>query len=76
VQSALETVSHAVEASQRIMHNLRPAILEQGLLPALHWIASALRAPHRRRVRDPPAAHRSRLPAGVPLVAYRAAQEP
>src|SRR5881227_2864038 len=31
VQSALETVTHAVESSQRIMHNLRPAILEQGL---------------------------------------------
>jgi len=39
VQSALETVTHAVEASQRIMHNLRPAILEQGLVAALHWIA-------------------------------------
>ena len=39
VQSALETVSHAVESSQRIMHNLRPAILEQGLAAALHWIA-------------------------------------
>jgi len=39
VQSALETVTHAVESSQRIMHNLRPAILEQGLAAALHWIA-------------------------------------
>ena len=29
--SALETVSHAIGASQRVMHNLRPAILEQGL---------------------------------------------
>jgi hypothetical protein len=31
---------HAIEASQRIMHNLRPAILEQGLVAALQWMAS------------------------------------
>jgi signal transduction histidine kinase len=33
VASALETVAHAIEASQRVMHNLRPAILEQGWSP-------------------------------------------
>jgi len=63
VQSAIETVTHAVESSQRIMHNLRPAILEQGLVAALHWIA--LRLPKQL----------PELPAGVPLVAYRTAQE-
>jgi signal transduction histidine kinase len=75
VSSALETVSHAVEASQRIMHNLRPAILEQGLLPALHWIA--LRFERRTGVECEIRLPRSvpELPAGVPLVAYRAAQE-
>jgi signal transduction histidine kinase len=75
VSSAIETLSHAVEASQRIMHNLRPAILEQGLLPALHWIA--LRFERRTgvecEIRLP--ASVPELPAGVPLVAYRAAQE-
>lgn len=75
VQSALETVSHAIEASQRIMHNLRPAILEQGLVAALQWmtarferrtgVSCVLRLPSGL----PP------LPAGVPLVAYRTAQE-
>jgi signal transduction histidine kinase len=75
VQSALETVSHAVESSQRIMHNLRPAILEQGLAAALHWIA--LRFERRAgvvctiRLPKKPL----ELPAGVPLVAYRTAQE-
>jgi signal transduction histidine kinase len=40
-RAALETVTgHAIEASQRIMHNLRPAILEQGLVAALQWMAS------------------------------------
>jgi len=75
VHSAIETVSLAIEASQRIMHNLRPAILEQGLVAALQWMAArferrngvacVLRAPKQPL----------NLPAGVPLVAYRAAQE-
>ena len=75
VQSAVETVSHAVEASQRIMHNLRPAILEQGLAAALNWIA--LRFERRSgiecQIRLPKKP--LELPAGVPLVAYRTAQE-
>ncbi|NDY91536.1 hybrid sensor histidine kinase/response regulator [Ideonella livida] len=73
--SALETVSHALEASQRIMHNLRPAILEQGLVPALQWMASRFERRtgvtcQFRTSHDSP-----QLPAGVPLVAYRTAQE-
>ncbi len=75
VASALETVAHALESSQRIMHNLRPAILEQGLVAALQWmthrfekrtgVLCTLRASHEQM----------QLPAGVPLVAYRMAQE-
>jgi signal transduction histidine kinase len=75
VQSAMEQASHATEASQRIMHNLRPAILEQGLVPALQWMAQrfdrrtgigcAFRTSHEHL----------ELPAGVPLVAYRFVQE-
>ena len=73
--SALETVTHAIEASQRIMQNLRPAILEQGLVAALQWMTSRFekrtgivcefRTTHEKVV----------LPSGVPLVAYRVAQE-
>ena len=74
-QSALETVTHAIEASQRIMHNLRPAILEQGLVAALQWMASR----HEKRTGIACDFHTSheqlQLPAGVPLVAYRTAQE-
>jgi signal transduction histidine kinase len=75
VQGALETVTAAIESSQRIMHNLRPAILEQGLLAALQWmtarferrtgITCSLRAPEQPLPLGP----------GVPLVAYRTAQE-
>jgi signal transduction histidine kinase len=75
VQTALETVTHAIESSQRIMHNLRPAILEQGLVAAVQWmcnrferrtgVACVFRTSHETM----------QLPAGVPLVAYRTAQE-
>jgi signal transduction histidine kinase len=78
-QMALETVTSAIDASQRIMQNLRPAILEQGLVAALQWMTSRfekrtgmaceLRIGERLQ-REP-----STLPQGVPLVAYRTAQE-
>ncbi|HOL37926.1 MAG TPA: response regulator, partial [Rubrivivax sp.] len=77
--SALETLTAAIEASQRIMQNLRPTILEQGLVAALQWLTSRferrtgvaceLRTNLERQGGPPP------LPAGVPLVAYRTAQE-
>ncbi len=73
--AALETLTLALESSKRIMHNLRPAILEQGLLAALQWIGQrfekrtgvvcVLRLPEQL----------DELPGGVPLVAYRTAQE-
>jgi signal transduction histidine kinase len=76
--SALELLTHATQSSQRIMQNLRPAILEQGLVAALQWmtrgfekrtgIACVFRTSHERLT----------LPAQallVPLVAYRTAQE-
>jgi len=79
VNNALETVTLAIEASQRIMHNLRPAILEQGLIAALQWMAGRF---ERRTgvtciLRTPQSAVSAlqHLPAGVPLVAYRVAQE-
>jgi signal transduction histidine kinase len=75
VRSALETVTHAIEASQRILHNLMPAILEQGLVAALQWMCASFEkrtgiATTFRASQEAPA-----LPAGVPLVAYRTAQE-
>jgi signal transduction histidine kinase len=73
--SALETVTHAIEASQRIMHNLRPAILEQGLVAALQWMASASRSAPASCLPFRTSHETAALPAGVPLVAYRTAQE-
>jgi len=75
LDSAIDGVGHALEASQRIMHNLRPAILEQGLVPALQWLT----ANFARRTGIGCRFHTSHeaplLPPGVPLVAYRTAQE-
>ena len=72
---ALETVSNALQVSQRIMQNLRPAILEQGLVAALQWLCGSFEkrtsvACSFRTSRELPP-----LPAGVPLVVYRTAQE-
>ena len=77
--AALETVAHAIEASQRIMQNLRPAILEQGLVAALQWLTSRFekRTGIACDLQINPAMRSESLalPPGVPLVAYRTAQE-
>jgi signal transduction histidine kinase len=78
--SAVETVTHAIEASQRVMHNLRPAILDQGLVPALQWMTSRFEKRTGivcifRTSSEAIGTPGNELPAGVPLVAYRLAQE-
>jgi len=73
--AALEVVTHAIESSKRIMHNLHPAILEQGLVAALQWMGARFE----KRTGVPCSFRTShetmQLPHGVPLVAYRTAQE-
>jgi signal transduction histidine kinase len=75
VQAAQETVTHAIEASQRIMHNLRPAILEQGLVAALQWMTARFEKRTGITCQFRTSHESMQLPAGVPLVAYRTAQE-
>jgi signal transduction histidine kinase len=75
VDSALETVTHAIESSQRIMHNLRPAILDQGLVAALQWMAGNFEKRTGIACRFRASHDTVALPPGVPLVAYRTAQE-
>ncbi len=74
-QAATDMLQHAVDASQRIMLNLRPAILDQGLAPALRWLANGFsnRTRLATRVRAPQ--QLSDMPKNVQLVAYRTAQE-
>jgi signal transduction histidine kinase len=75
VATAIETLDHAIGASQRIMHNLRPAILEQGLVPALQWMASRFERRNAATCTFRTSHESISLPPGVPLVAYRFAQE-
>ena len=75
VASAQETLDQAIGASQRIMHNLRPAILEQGLVPALQWMTSRFERRNNVQCQFRTTHESISLPVGVPLVAYRFAQE-
>jgi signal transduction histidine kinase len=74
-RAALEVVTQAIEASKRIMHNLHPAILEQGLVAALQWMASRFEKRTNVACIFRTSHEALQLPPGVPLVAYRTAQE-
>jgi len=75
VAGALETVTHAIESSQRIMHDLRPAILEQGLVAAVQWMAGRFEKRTGVACVTKTSHDSMNLPSLVSLVAYRTAQE-
>jgi signal transduction histidine kinase len=68
-------LQHALEASQRIMMNLRPAILDQGLVAAVQWLAGGFT----KRTGIETTVHafheNGSLSKDVQLVAYRTTQE-
>ena len=74
-RQAMEAIAMAHEAAQRIMHNLRPAILEQGLVPALQWMTDRFAKRTGIETTFRTSHEQLGLPAAVPLVAYRFAQE-
>lgn len=75
LQSANEMLQHAIGASQRIMMNLQPEILDQGLLAAIQWLAKGFEK--RTGVAIALRANRERysLPKALQLTAFRTAQE-
>ena len=75
LQSAKEMLGHALDASQRIMKDLRPAILDQGLAAAVQWLAESFTK--RTAIKTVVNAFDSSrdIPKAVQLVAYRTAQE-
>jgi signal transduction histidine kinase len=75
VSAANEMLQHALESSQRIMMNLRPAILDQGLVAAIQWLATgfAKRTTIDTTVNARP--DKGLASKAVQLVAYRTAQE-
>jgi signal transduction histidine kinase len=73
--AANDMLTHALDASQRIMMNLRPAVLDQGLVAAVEWLVDSFsrRTNIPATVRSPQSLHH--LPKAVQLTAYRTAQE-
>jgi signal transduction histidine kinase len=73
--AASEMLQHAIGASQRIMMNLRPPILEEGLVAAVRWLAAGF-----EKRTDTATVVRVNneeicMPSDVQLVAYRTTQE-
>lgn len=73
--SAAEMLQHAIGASQRIMMNLRPPILEQGLVAAVQWLAAGFERRSGIPARVASSSETLHVAADVQLVAYRTAQE-
>ena len=75
LDAANEMLDQALGASQRIMMSLRPSILDQGLYPALHWLASSFE--RRTGTKTTLVANDESVAPehDVQLVAYRTAQE-
>jgi signal transduction histidine kinase len=75
VDSAIAMLDHAAQASQRVMRNLRPAILDQGLLPALQWLVQGFENRMPGKVTLSTSAPDIVIPADAKLVVYRTVQE-
>lgn len=75
VNAAIDMLQHALEASQRIMMNLRPAILDQGLVAAIQWLANSFAKRTGIDTNVNAAADNGLASKAVQLVAYRTAQE-
>lgn len=73
--AAADMLQHAIGASQRIMMNLRPPILEQGLVAAVQWLATSFERRTGVPTRVESSGDRINTTSDVQLVAYRTAQE-
>ena len=75
VHAAAEMLQHALGASQRIMMNLRPAILDQGLVAAVDWLARGFERRTGIKTTFRAATTDHLLTKEIQLTAYRTAQE-
>ena len=73
--TASDMLQHAIGASQRIMMNLRPAILDQGLGPALDWLCAGFEKRTNIKTSLRATLQETGLAKAVELTAYRTAQE-
>lgn len=74
-RQALETLTHAMQASQRIMRNLRPPVLEAGVVAALEWQVTQFAKRSGIQARFSSNAERLTLDDEAALTVYRTAQE-
>lgn len=75
LQAASDMLHHALGASQRIMMNLRPSILDQGLFAAVQWLAAGFEK--RTGIKTTLRTNNELLcpTKSIQLTAYRTAQE-
>ena len=75
IRAATDTLQHALGASQRIMMNLRPSILDQGLVAAVQWLAVGFERRTGIKTQLRASGETLHPPIAVQLAAYRTAQE-
>jgi signal transduction histidine kinase len=75
VLGASEMLQNALGASQRIMMNLRPSILDQGLIAATQWLASSFEKRTGIKASLQTTDFEEALPMQVQLTAFRTVQE-
>jgi signal transduction histidine kinase len=75
IGAATEMLQHAIGASQRIMMNLRPAILDQGLVAAVDWMAADFEKRTGIKTIFWAASENISFSKTIQLAAYRTAQE-
>ncbi|MBU1360246.1 MAG: sensor histidine kinase [Gammaproteobacteria bacterium] len=75
VRAALATLKDAMGTTNRIVQDLRPPILDQGLVPAVQWLAGDFERRTGVVTEFSTTRESIELPAAVQLVAYRTAQE-
>lgn len=73
--AACEMLQHAIGASQRIMMNLQPPVLGQGLVAAVQWLAAGFERRTGLRTRLRCSSQTMAAAPAIELVAYRTAQE-
>lgn len=75
VIAATEMLQHALDASQRIMMNLHPAILDQGLVAAIQWLAAGFGRRTGTAITVHAHCEHEIADKALQLVAFRTAQE-
>ncbi|MCS6944902.1 MAG: histidine kinase [Sutterellaceae bacterium] len=75
INAMQELLAQAVAAADRIQHNLRPPVLDAGLVPALEWLIQGFRTRTGVAVSFETNREEIDLPAERATALYRAAQE-